>query len=76
MLSNKLYDAVQTEVRRKVVNHLIMKYNALYLQYMNDGDMTEGHYNAKRAVISEMIKSYKCYDSVKDLVEEFERNNP
>lgn len=76
MLSNNLYNAVQTEVRRKVVNHLIMKYNQLWLQYMNDNDMTEAHYRAKRDVIAEMIKSYKCYDGVKDLVEVFEETNP
>lgn len=76
MLSNNLYNAVQTEVRRKVVNHLIMKYNQLWLQYMNDNDMTEAHYKAKRAILAEMIKSYECYDGVKDLIKNFEECNP
>lgn len=76
MISNNLYKAVETEIRTKVLYHLIQRYNVLYLQYMNDNDMTESHYQAERRVIAEMIKSYKCYDDVKELVEEFEENNP
>lgn len=76
MLSRNLHKAVETEVRTKVLYHLISKYNTLHLTYMNDSNMTDGHYKAQRKVISEMIKSYKCYPDVKHIVEEFEECNP
>ena len=75
MLSNNLYDAVKQEVRKRIVTQLIIKYNQLYLQYMNDSNMTEAHYKAKRKVIYEMILDYKCYDDCKPLIKEFEENN-
>lgn len=76
MISNKLHQAMQTEVRTKVIYNLIQRYNALYLRYMNDSEMSEGEYHMRRKIIAEMIKDYKCYDDVRHLVEEFEENNP